>query len=189
MHLHWIDRTTYRNNKTSSSFLASLAEKFGRFHLLPEGGTNELCLPGCAGILEEIAGFPFQTVICACGTGGTLAGMLTALRPEQSAIGIAVLKNGGFLADDIQRLLGKRLQSIRSPWQIETAYHSGGYAKRPPDLLEFIQEFRAATGIELDPVYTGKMMLGLTRLAGNGAFRAGSRLVAIHTGGLMPGSP
>ena len=45
-----------------------------------EGGTNELCLPGCAEILHEIKQL-FDTVVCASGTGGTLAGLLTSTGP------------------------------------------------------------------------------------------------------------
>jgi len=39
-------------------------------------------------------------------------------------------------------------------------------------------------GLYLDPVYTGKAMAGLIRHARAGRFRAGEKVVFLHTGGL-----
>ncbi|TCC45391.1 pyridoxal-phosphate dependent enzyme [Kribbella pittospori] len=38
-----------------------------------------------------------DVVFCAVGTGGTLAGVAAALRPDQLVIGVPVLKSGAFL--------------------------------------------------------------------------------------------
>jgi 1-aminocyclopropane-1-carboxylate deaminase len=45
--------------------------------------------------------------------------------------------------------------------------------------------FLENTKILLDPVYTGKMLFGLYDLVENGFFPNGSRILAIHTGGLQ----
>jgi 1-aminocyclopropane-1-carboxylate deaminase/D-cysteine desulfhydrase-like pyridoxal-dependent ACC family enzyme len=37
----------------------------------------------------------------------------------------------------------------------------------------------------LDPVYTGKMMYGLFELIDKGHFPKGSKIIALHTGGLQ----
>ena len=64
-------------------------------------------------------------------------------------------------------------------------YHFGGYAKFNKVLLEFINEFKEKTEIQLDPIYTGKMMFGIFDLINKEYFKKDSTIVAIHTGGLQ----
>jgi 1-aminocyclopropane-1-carboxylate deaminase len=61
----------------------------------------------------------------------------------------------------------------------------GGYAKISAELVAFINEFKLQTGIPLDPIYTGKMMFGLLEMLKNDNFAPGTRILAIHTGGLQ----
>ncbi|HEY9116878.1 MAG TPA: hypothetical protein VIN11_03575, partial [Roseivirga sp.] len=51
MHLHYLDRATYRR-KTTPDVLKTLQSEFGEFFLIPEGGTNVLALKGA----QEITG-------------------------------------------------------------------------------------------------------------------------------------
>jgi 1-aminocyclopropane-1-carboxylate deaminase/D-cysteine desulfhydrase-like pyridoxal-dependent ACC family enzyme len=64
-------------------------------------------------------------------------------------------------------------------------YHFSGYAKLPPELHAFIQEFETNFGVLLDPIYTGKLLFGVLDLIGRGHFAVGSTVVAVHTGGLQ----
>jgi len=64
-------------------------------------------------------------------------------------------------------------------------FHFGGYAKTDSNLIEFMRDFYVATGIKLDPIYTAKMMYGVFDDISNGLFASGSRVLAIHTGGLQ----
>ena len=48
-----------------------------------------------------------------------------------------------------------------------------------------MKNFKHEYGIELDAVYTGKMFCGLFDLIENNYFEPGTRIVAIHTGGLQ----
>ncbi|MCP3866549.1 MAG: 1-aminocyclopropane-1-carboxylate deaminase/D-cysteine desulfhydrase, partial [Gammaproteobacteria bacterium] len=52
-------------------------------------------------------------------------------------------------------------------------------------LVRFINQFRDRYGISLDPVYTGKMMFGVLDLIRRGKFAVGSKILAVHTGGLQ----
>ena len=45
--------------------------------------------------------------------------------------------------------------------------------------------FKKENNIQLDPVYTGKMMYGIFDLLKKGYFKKGSKILAIHTGGLQ----
>jgi 1-aminocyclopropane-1-carboxylate deaminase len=64
-------------------------------------------------------------------------------------------------------------------------YHHGGYAKVSGELTTFMQRFMDRTGIALEPVYTGKMLFGLYSMIKQKHLAAGSRIVAVHTGGLQ----
>ena len=51
--------------------------------------------------------------------------------------------------------------------------------------ISFINEFKSETTILLDPVYTGKMLFGILDLIKNDKFEEGSKVLAIHTGGIQ----
>ncbi len=183
MQLVFVDRKTYRN-KTSVSFLESLRDRYCDFYLLPEGGSNQLALRGCAEIVMEIAG-QFDILTVACGTGATLAGVTTRLGAGQRAIGFAALKDASFLNRDVKYMLADSGHADRGNWHIELGYHFGGYAKTSPGLFTFIRAFKAEFGIELDAVYTGKMLYGLFDLIRKRSFNKGTRIIALHTGGIQ----
>jgi 1-aminocyclopropane-1-carboxylate deaminase len=61
----------------------------------------------------------------------------------------------------------------------------GGFAKVDPLLLEFIEQTEQASGIPLEPLYTGKALLALKQQVEAGKFARGTRLIFIHTGGLQ----
>jgi 1-aminocyclopropane-1-carboxylate deaminase len=186
MQLHYLDRASYRR-RTEPAFLAELLARHGPAHLLPEGGTNAQALPGCAELVADIRQqIPdFDTLALPVGTGGTLAGLLVGLNGQQQAIGVAALKNGGFLRAEVDALTGQAAGHTFDNYTIETGYHFGGYARYSADLLAFIYEFQAQHGVLLDPVYTSKMLFGVLDLLRQGRWAAGSTVVAIHTGGLQ----
>jgi len=178
MQLHYLDRTSYRQ-KHKPDFIESLERQFGRFYLIPEGGTNELALQGCAEIVEEIENQLITLpdyIAVACGTGGTLAGIVSGLQGKSQAIGFSVLK--GYVAQPLGC-------DIYQNWQIQTNYHFGGYAKFSPELIDFINHFKQSFYIPLDPIYTGKLFFGLFDLIQTDFFPPGSTVLAIHTGGLQ----
>ena len=63
-------------------------------------------------------------------------------------------------------------------------YHFGGYAKKKPLLINFMNEFYHQTGIPSDFVYTGKLFFAVNDMIHNNFYPAGSNLVIIHSGGL-----
>ena len=176
MVLTYLDRATYRR-KTEPDVLAALEEQFGPCYVLPEGGSNGLAVRGCTELVGEIT-TEFDVICCACGTGGTLAGIAAGLTDEQRAIGFAVLKGGQFLDDEVRRLQHEAFGEATSNWSIEYEFHFGGYAKRKPELNAFIAEFTARHGITPDWVYEAKMLYGLFARIQVRAFAPGTRIVA-----------
>jgi len=180
MHLTYLDRAAYRD-KMSSEVIGALHEQFGGFYLLPEGGSNENAVRGCAEIPAEISQ-SFDVICCPCGTGGTLAGVAHGLSDSQPAIGFAVLRGGEFLTPQVEELQVRTFGTISANWAIEYDFHFGGFAKRRPTLDAFIADFQERHGLILDWVYTAKMMYGIYALAGSAAFPAGTAVVAVITG-------
>lgn len=187
MHLHFVDRTTYRR-KEEPEVLREIMDRFGPACLIPEGGTNGLALQGCREMVTEIeeqlpGGLP--AYIClAAGTGGTLAGVIDGLAGRSFALGFSALK-GGFLAGEVTSLLREYGSAVQNNWLMVDRYHFGGYARFKPPLLEFIRDFREQHGIQLDPIYTGKLMYGVYDMIKEGFFPGGSTVLAVHTGGLQ----
>ncbi|MCB0473456.1 MAG: 1-aminocyclopropane-1-carboxylate deaminase/D-cysteine desulfhydrase [Flavobacteriaceae bacterium] len=177
MHFKFVSREVYRK-KATGQFLESLKKEFGDVCILPEGGTNALAIKGCEEILQpDDAVFDYISV--AVGTGGTISGLINSAMKHQKILGFPALK-GDFLEEEIYKLTGKRenLQMVHD-------YHFGGYGKINTALVAFINQFREETNIPLDPVYTGKMMYGLAAMSRNGFFSPGTKILAIHTGGLQ----
>jgi 1-aminocyclopropane-1-carboxylate deaminase len=74
-------------------------------------------------------------------------------------------------------------------WFIHTDYHFGGYAKITHELLQFIRQFEHIHRIQLEQIYTGKMLFGIYDLMSKGYFKEGETIIALHTGGLQGRTP
>ncbi len=186
MQLKYVSRTNFRK-KSNISILEDLKINLEGCYILPEGGTNCLALPGCAELTGEIEaqlGRLPDYLCTACGTGGTLAGIIAGLEGRSTALGVSVLK-GDFLKNDVANLLASCGEPAHDNWQILTDYHFGGYAKFKPELIDFINHFNKTHGIPLDPVYTGKLFFAVFDLAEKGFFKKNSTVVLVHTGGLQ----
>lgn len=182
MELHYLDRETYRQ-KAAPEFLEALQPRFGQYYLIPEGGTNCLALQGCAEIIPDLTE-SFDLICCAAGTGGTSAGLLAGLNGTKQLLAFSALK-GDFLFQEINELTEKCYGKTFQNWQLQTDYPFGGYAKTKPELFEFIRHFEQQFAIPLEPVYTGKMFFGLFDLIAKDHFVPGTKIMALHTGGLQ----
>ena len=183
MRLQFIDRETYRH-KHLPEVLQSIVEPWGPVYVIPEGGSNRYAVEGCCEFVQNINS-EFGVVCCPCGTGGTLAGLIKGLQGKHHALGFAVLKNAGFLNKDIEMFLAEADSELFNNWSVNLDYHFGGYAKSNAKLERFIVEFYQQTQIPLEPVYSGKMFYGLYDLIDQGYIIPGTRILAVHTGGLQ----
>ncbi|WP_433440193.1 1-aminocyclopropane-1-carboxylate deaminase/D-cysteine desulfhydrase [Nonomuraea sp. CA-141351] len=180
MTLTYMDRATYRLKHTEP-VLAGLRARWGDdVVILPEGGSNAAAVRGCAELPGEITE-EYDVICCPVGTGGTLAGISAGLPEGKWAIGFAVLKGAGFLADEVARLQREAYGRTWSNWEIRMDYHFGGYAKSTPALDRFIAKYR------VEGVYVAKMLYGILDLARQGAFPQDARVVAVITG--QPSTP
>ncbi|MEP0366487.1 MAG: pyridoxal-phosphate dependent enzyme [Cyclobacteriaceae bacterium] len=179
MQFEFVSRESFRELKND---LIAVQEAHPDAYILPEGGTNPLAIKGAAEIVTEID-VKYDFIVCPVGTGGTMAGILNALPSEKKVIGISSLK-GAWIQGEFQELLHQN-QIKKKNWEMLEGYHFGGYGKTDDTLINFINHFQNAHKIQLDPIYTGKMMFGVYDLIKKGFFPSKSKIMVLHTGGLQ----
>lgn len=183
MQLTFVDRQTYRQRQ-SDDYLKRLQQQYPDYLIVPEGGSNHLALAGAGEIITELKQqIDYQHLILPVGSGGTIAGIIQADNNQHNILGIAVLKQANYLNQEIQQLLGK--QSITKNWQLLEQFHDGGYGKFSAQSVQTIQSFYQQTKIPFEPIYSGKMLVALLKLAEQNYFSPGEHIVMLHTGGLQ----
>jgi 1-aminocyclopropane-1-carboxylate deaminase len=177
MQLHFVTREVYRDKETTD-----WTSLFPNAYIVPEGGHNVAGAEGCEEILSIRDMSDFTHIICAVGTGTTLAGLINSAKPAQQLRGYVMLKGAAYLANEVQILLKNK---TLPRWELVHEHHGGGYAKVNGELIDCMNTFYEETKIPLDVVYTGKLVQGFKKEVESGVFPAGSRVLLIHSGGLQ----
>jgi D-cysteine desulfhydrase len=181
----------------------------GKAYFIPEGGSNGLGCFGYAEAFREIeeqrrsGGIPgltdhFETIVTAHGSGGTQSGLLLgrllmgAEAPETRVVGVNVCYDRMESFRLVKDSLWEAIQQFRLPLsffaeeiEILDGFLGRGYALSTREELDFLTKVGRMEGLLLDPVYTGKALLGLynTAKASPGFF--GKRVLFLHTGGIF----
>ncbi|WP_235282010.1 1-aminocyclopropane-1-carboxylate deaminase/D-cysteine desulfhydrase [Thalassotalea sp. ND16A] len=184
MTLEFVDRKTYKL-RHNEEYLAQLQLQYPDAYIIPEGGSNHLALPGVGEVITELnEQLEYDYLLTPVGSGGTLAGLINADNNQHNLLGIAVLKQDGYLADEVNLLLAAQASNLDN-WKILNQFHRGGYGKYKTADAQRILQFSQQTGIPFEPVYSGKMLLAFLDLLEQGYFQAGAKIVLLHTGGLQ----
>ena len=181
MDLCFISRSQYRK-KGDLEFLDELRNKFGDFYLIPEGGSNTQATIGVSELVNEIE-IDFDFLCCPLGTGGTAAGLLSNRLKKYNLLLFPALKGLNEIQFNIEKLINHDVD-----WgchHIFSDYHFGGYARYDDSLIDFVNWFSSTFRIQLDPIYTGKMLFGIFDLVSKNWFKRGSKIIALHTGGIQ----
>ncbi len=188
--LHFVSREEYRR-RGDEEYQNELQHKFGKHFIIPEGGGNDFGVKGCMEILEPIDE-EFDFIFTPVGSGGTLAGLALSAPSKTKVIGIAVLKCENYLEETVHQLIcagstvaNQAEHNTEPNWKINYQYHFGGYAKWNNELMEFIQQFKNANDIQLEPIYSGKLFYAVNDLIKNNFFPAESKIICLHTGGMF----
>lgn len=147
--------------------------------VLPLGGSDAVGIRGyvaCAAELAEQAPDLAQ-VVCAVGTGGTMAGLVTGLGSER-VIGVDV----GAVPDPERRV--GALVTGAGPLRLRRDQVGAGYGALTDASRRALGAAAQTEGLLLDPVYTGKALAGLAAAIADGDVRPGERTVLLHSGGL-----
>ncbi len=173
MDFRFVSREEYRNK---DSLTQILKKEFPNALIIPEGGTNKHAVDGIQFMLTEQTK-SFDYLCTAVGTGGTIAGISKFAEEHQKVVGFKVV--------DDHSLYNKVLElSTRNNFELIEA-NEGKYGKITDENIRFINDFNHKYGIQLDPIYTGKMMKKLFEMIEEDYFPAGSKILAFHTGGLQ----
>ncbi len=162
--------------------LGMLVSQYPDAYIVPEGGANEAGVRGAADIARLI---PSDTtdVCLSVGTGTTLSGLHSALPTHMQLHGFYVardIENAGSLVQ-MQAIEQKPMVTIHP-------VDDARFGKWTEEAIQFMRSFYDITGIQLDVVYTSKMMMTVRTLLQERTFGAGGKIVCIHTGGLQ-GNP
>jgi D-cysteine desulfhydrase family pyridoxal phosphate-dependent enzyme len=147
-------------------------------------------------ILEQAARreIDFNALVVASGSGATHAGLLVGLaaagHSDIDVHGICVRRDAAAQGARVLRVARRVCEELGAGDLVSEAHvitHDDwlapGYGKASAETLAAIRVAARREGLLLDPVYSGKSFAGALGLAGRGAFRAGARVLYVHTGG------
>ena len=194
--LHWTDAAGYAERDARMAALAEQLRAAGEVpYIIPEGGSNAAGALGFVRAGQELAvqmtaeGLRFDAVVCAVGSGGTLAGLAMSGAPT-GFLGVAVCDDRAYfrqrvqdIADEAQDRFGLRLRL--TGWDVLEGFQGRGYALSRPEELRDLAWMAQEEGILLDPVDTGKAWHAMATLLRADRAALGARVLLWHTGGLL----
>ena len=179
--------------------MTSLAEEGRVGYVIPMGGSNPIGATGYVACAQEIQDqifnlrLPVDAVVCASGSSGTQAGLVTGMvgcNMNIPVIGINVGVKERGQADAVYELATKTAEYLGLGTDIPHSavicfddYMGPGYSLPTPEMAEAVRLLAETEGMLLDPVYTGKAMAGLIDLSRKGYFKKDQHVLFIHTGG------
>ncbi len=178
-----VSRGLYRQ-KQQAPEIQSIIDKYPSPYVVPEGGANRLGVQGAAKMLDGVCQKKLDVVVLACGTGVTMAGIISACESRVRVVGFPALRAEKWMKDEVQGWLDV-IACENSNWALQHDYHFGGYGKTKPELLEFMDDMEANYHLLLDPIYTAKAFYGLLKMIESGEIAKGSNVLFVHSGGLQ----
>ena len=200
--IRWISRPDWaRRNPIMEAEAAAVRAAGGVPYVIPEGGSNAVgswgYVAAAAELADDLATLPARstTVIYACGSGGTGAGLIVGAKlhglPARLA-GVNVCDDRAYFVDAIGRIAADMIARWTLPIavgpddiDIVDGHVGRGYAKSRPEELATIRDLCRRDGLVLDPVYTGKAFHGVVTELARDRARFGERIVFVHTGGVF----
>lgn len=198
--IHYVSGSDQRRPKMER--IADELKSAGKHpYIIPLGASDEIGAWGFVRAMEEVKeqqdtmGIEFDTVVHACSSGGTTAGMEIGKRlfgpDDLTIIGISAddpaekVKQAVMKATNpvMKQLSGEPLSA--DALSIDDHYVGEGYGI-PTELSdEAFNAFIDVEGITLDPVYTAKAAGALIDYSRRGMFDAADNVLFWHTGGLL----
>jgi D-cysteine desulfhydrase len=169
-------------------------------YVIPEGGSSALGSLGYALCVSELCAQldpgPL-TMVCAVGSGGTLAGLALGAalsRRPWRVCGFAVCDDSAYftafaraILEEAGRLpgLAAAARAAASLFEVRDGYVGRGYGLARPEELALLRDACRLEGLVLDPVYTGKALYGLVSELRKDVSTFGPRVLFLHTGGIF----
>ena len=169
-------------------------------YIIPGGGSNAIGGLGYVACVQEMQqqwfdqSLSFDAVVVGSGSSGTHGGMVAGFLGNQirvPLIGVGVSRDPTDQAPLVHKeaqavldLLGVPLTVPAEAVDCVGGYWQPKYSVPNAAMVEAVQALARTEAVLLDPVYTGKIMAGLIGLARAGRWKAGQRVLFMHTGGL-----
>lgn len=202
-HLHGATTAKYPGGTDMQAAMETEAEglraKGRNVYIIPGGGSNPTGALGYVNCAYELLGqandrgLAFDHMVTATGSAGTQAGLIVGLKASNAGIpllGIGVRAPKPKQEENVFNLAVRTAEKLGCPGVVAREdvvancdYVGAGYGIPGSDTIEAIRIFAETEGILLDPVYSGKGAAGLIDLCRKGHFKAGERIVFLHTGG------
>ena len=177
MQLYFVNRASYKDTEI-------IKQHFENVYWINEGGYGITGERGAAEILSFAKNnIEYTHIICAVGTGTMMAGISMSAKANQEVIGVSVMKGNYELHEKVNDLLDKSY--VNKSFKIVHDYHFGGYAKHPPELIQFMNETWLHHQLPTDIVYTAKTFFAAKQMIINNTIHRGSNVLLIHSGGLQ----
>ena len=198
--------TRYKSEKPTDDYIVDLVASVTRSrgehpYLIPVGGSSAR---GALGYVRAALEFVDQrdrlgsgsgvvdTIIVACGSGGTQAGLLVGLAlagVDTNVIGISVSHTDLTqtivgLCEQLAEMLGLAPIDWASRVVLDHRFVGEGYGLPSARTWESIQSLVSSDAVICDPVYTGKALTGLLDYLEVGRDRLGGGVTFWHTGGI-----
>ncbi|MBD3334257.1 MAG: pyridoxal-phosphate dependent enzyme [Candidatus Eisenbacteria bacterium] len=189
--------------KDRSSILQRAADRLAsdgaRPYIIPEGGSNGLGSWGYISMLTELLDengrIPYSRIVCATGSGGTLAGLLLGrhiLELDIDVTAVNVCDSAAYFRGRVREIVddfnGRHETDIAikdNEYEILGGFKGPGYAIPFDEEIAVIKDVARTEGLFLDPVYTGKAFLGMVEGVRRGRFDSKDHLLFLHSGGIF----
>ncbi|MET0928746.1 MAG: D-cysteine desulfhydrase family protein [Aeromicrobium sp.] len=159
----------------------------GQVHRIPFGGSSPASAEAYvwAGdeLLDQVP--DIRHVVVAVGSGGTMAGLVTALGAQR------VLGVDSGAVPDARTTVHTLVEGMRpgsrvaaDALRIDGAQVGEGYEHLSERTRSALLLAARTEGLVLDPTYSGRAMAGLVAAVASGEIRPGEKCVFLHTGGL-----
>jgi len=178
---------------------AEVAGENRKAYVISGGGSNPVGATGYVACAEEILAQTFELginiarIVCASGSAGTHAGLVTGFYGNNSnipVIGISVSRAKGDQEELVYDLVQRTARHVgvtsaipREAVVCFDEYVGPGYSLPTPEMAEAVRMLARLEGVLIDPVYTGKAMAGLIDLVRKDIFKKDENILFVHTGG------
>lgn len=160
-----------------------VADRGGRAAVIPFGGTNAIGAQGYRVAAREIEEQLPQVnhVVCAVGSGGTMAGLVAGLGSSRVfGVHVGAIHDPHTRVAEILSEMGEPADGLR----IRTDQVGESYADLAPGARRALVTAAQSEGLVLDPVYTARAMAGLIAEIDDGGICPGQTVVFLASGGL-----
>lgn len=189
-----------KNRKKVMEKVAKTLEKKGKKpYIIPTGGSTVIGILGYVNFMKEIAeqarqmNKDFDMLVHGSGSAGTQAGILIGKKLYYSKIDILGI-SAGEPKEEINTEIKSLVRQFEKHWNtdldlkdeeitIREKYFGKGYGIPSKEMVETVKLAAQLEGIFLDPVYTGKAMVGLIDLIKKNSIPKDASVLFLHSGG------